>query len=305
MGGRWSEDKRRAVLDRAIENVVTGLVTVNPQPSEGERDFDNFSPSFVIAWHADEAINLYAKVVEGYKSGGFTARATSPQRFSEGFDDETLVSWELGLKSDWLERRLRLNAALFRSEYEDIQVNVQSDPNNVTLSDVLNAGSATIDGLEIDLSGFLGDSLRYDIRYAWLDAGFDRITAADGANVADRYRFIGAPRHFATLGLEYTLANTALGQVRVASQYLWQDDSFSSSTIDAGMYVIQAHGLWNARLTLSSPLPRGEVQVAIWGKNLTDEEYYTAHFNGGAGFPVASAVLGEPRSLGVDFSYAY
>ena len=134
MGGRWSEDKRRAVLDRAIENVVTGLVTLNPQPSEGERDFDNFSPSFVVAWHADEAINLYAKVVEGYKSGGFNARATSPQRFSEGFDDETLVSWELGLKSDWLERRLRLNAALFRSEYEDIQVNVQSDPNNVTLS---------------------------------------------------------------------------------------------------------------------------------------------------------------------------
>ncbi|MCR9184281.1 MAG: TonB-dependent receptor [Halieaceae bacterium] len=305
LGGRWSEDKRRAVLNRALENVATGTVTFNPQPSAGEQEFDNFSPSFVMSWQTHETINLYAKVVEGYKSGGFNARATSPQRFSEGFDDETLVSWELGLKSDWLDRRVRLNVALFQSDYEDIQVNVQSDPNNVLLSDVLNAGSATIDGLELDLSGLWGDNLRYDIRYAWLDAGFDRITAADGTNVADRYRFIGAPRHFLTLGLEYTLAETALGHVRLASQYLWQEAQFSSSTVNAGTYIIQAHGLWNARLTLSSPLPRGEVEVALWGKNLSDEEYYTAHFNGGAGFAVPSAIWGAPRSLGVDFSYAY
>jgi len=305
VGGRWSEDERLAVLDRAVENVANGTVTFNPLPSEGERDFDNFSPSFVVAWQADEAINVYAKVVEGYKSGGFNARATTPQRFSEGFDDETLVSWELGLKSDWLDRRLRLNAALFRSDYEDIQVNVKSDPNNPILSDVLNAGSATVDGLEVDISGLLGESLRYDVRYAWLDAGFDRITAADGTNVADSYRFIGAPRHFVSLGLEYTLADTALGQVQLASQYVWQDDSFSSTTIDAGTYIIQAHGVWNARLTLSHPLPRGEVQLALWGKNLGDEEYYTAHFNGGAGFPVPSAIWGAPRSLGVDFTYAY
>jgi len=305
LGGRWSEDERRATLDRAVENVAAGTVTFNPQPSVGARDFDNFSSSFVLAWQFDEAINVYAKIAEGYKSGGFNARATSPQRFSEGFDDETLVSWELGLKSEWLDRRLRLNAALFRSDYKDIQVNVQSDPNNISLSDVLNAGAATIDGLEIDLSGLLGDSLRYDIRYAWLDAGFDRITAADGTNVADRYRFVGAPRHFVTLGLEYTLPATPLGQLRVAGQYLWQDDSFSSSTIDAGIYVIQAHGLWNARVTLSRPLSRGEVQIAVWGKNLSNEQYYTAHFNGGAGFPVASAVWGAPRSMGVEVNYAY
>lgn len=305
LGGRWSEDRRRAILDRAVEDVTTGVINFNPVTSEGKRNFDNFSPSFVIAWQPNEAINLYGKVMEGYKSGGFNARATSPQRFSEGFDDETLVSWELGLKSDWLDRRMRLNVALFRSNYTDIQVNVQSDPNNSILSDVLNAGAATIDGLEVDFSGLFGDGLRYDIRYAWLDATFDRIASADGSNVADQYRFIGAPRHFLTLGLEYTFPATPLGQLTAASQYMWQDDSYSNSTIDAGSFIIPAHALWDARVTLSRALPRGELQLALWGKNLSDEEYYTGHFNGGSGFPVTSAIWGAPRSVGLDVTYSY
>lgn len=302
-GLRLSHDERQVSLARGTQQLATGNITMNPVVGRGDRDFDNLSPGATVSWEPREGLRIYAEVISGYKSGGFNARASSIERFEEGFDDETLLSFELGLKSEWWDRRLRVNAALFRSAYEDIQVIVQSDPANVLVSDMLNAGKATIDGLEAEVSALLTPSLALDLRMGLLDARFDELEDATGADVANRYRFVHAPRRSASLDLRYTLPRLgALGQPSAELSWTWQDDAYANTAIDTGAWVITSYGIWNARLALEEiPMPAGELRLALWGRNLRDEEYYLAHFNAG----IPSAFWGSPRSIGLDIVYAY
>lgn len=70
------------------------------------------------------------------------------------------------MKSQFLDNKLRFNVAAFQSKYKDIQINVQSDPTNVRITDVLNAGKATVKGIEADLTLAPVRELRFTINYA-------------------------------------------------------------------------------------------------------------------------------------------
>jgi iron complex outermembrane receptor protein len=298
LGLRQSRDQRQAGLQN-VTIPVTGAA-VYAQPGSGDRTFNNFSPSLIVSYDITESANVYGKVVEGYKTGGFNVRASTIERFNEGFDEENLISYEAGLKSQWWDNRLRINGAVFHAAYDDIQVNVQSDPGNITITDVLNAGEASIDGVELDLTLRPVEPLTLSLNYAYLDAHYDTIDGANGNNVAASYRFINAPRHSYNAGLQYDLPALAIGKPSLNIDYSWQADAFSNSG-DA-RYVTQSYGLLNARLGLNEiRAGDGEVRVALWGRNLEDKTYYTQYANSGQ--PAAS--FGDPRSYGVDFTYHY
>jgi len=301
-GLRWSEDSREATVARAVEDLNTGIIKPQPVPGVGDRDFDNLSPTLGLEWHPDDATMVYLSVTDGYKSGGFNARASSTARFNEGFDDETLRSWEAGVKTRLWQQRLQLNLSIFHSNYEDIQVTVQSDAGNPVIVDVLNAGEATIEGLESSITAALTEQLSLAVEYAWLDTEFDTVRNANGDNVASRYRFLYAPKHHLVSRLRYQFPALAVGTPQAELQYSWQDDMYASDTATGGDYRIPAYGLLNARIALSEiELTGGQLEIAAWANNLLDEDYYTAHFN--AGLP--SAVWGEPQTLGVDIAFRY
>src|SRR5690606_34020654 len=109
------------------------------------------------------------------KTGGFNIRATTKERFDNGFDEETLRSYELGLKSQWWDNRLRLNAAVFLADYDDIQVNAQSDLSDATKADIINAGEAEIEGVELDLTALLTDRITLGLNYGYLNADYEQI----------------------------------------------------------------------------------------------------------------------------------
>lgn len=304
LGLRWSEDAREATLRRAVQDLSTGNIMVNPVPGEGDRDFDNLSAQIIAQWQANDTTMVYISMTDGYKSGGFNARASSVQRFNEGFDDETLRSWELGVKTRLLDERLQLNAVAFYADYEDIQVTVQSDSGNPVIVDLLNAGRATVQGAELSMQAILSDGLSASIEYAWLDTGYDHIADANANanNVADRYRFLYSPEHAINARLRYRLSPTRIGTPEAELQYSWQDDMYASDTAVAGDYRIAAYGLLNARVALSAICAGpGQMEVGIWGRNLLDEEYTTARF--AAGLP--SATWGQPQTFGVDLSYRF
>src|SRR5690606_12062266 len=110
----------------------------------------------------------------------YNIRASSITRFDDGFGSETLWSYEAGLKGQFLDNRLRLNIAGFVSKYKDIQINVQSDPTNVRITDVLNAGKATVKGIEADITLQPVRALRVTVNYGYLDAKYDEIINAAG-----------------------------------------------------------------------------------------------------------------------------
>ncbi len=300
VGLRQSWDKREATLARQTQ-VNGGPIMTVPGLGDGSRRFKDFSPSFVVAYDASDDANLYAKAVKGYKSGGYNVRASSIDRFDRGFGPETLWSYEAGVKSEWLDKRLRFNAAGFISKYSDIQVNVQSDPTNIRLTDVLNAGSATVKGVEMDLTLAPARDLRLTVNYGYLLARYKEIIDATGANIAVNYRFTNAPRHSIALDLTYDLPRLPVGRLSANLNYTAQSDKYTNATITSGRYIIGDYGLLNGRLTLTDIPGVTGVRASLWGRNLTDKNYYVMQFNVGR----PGALFGEPRTYGIDLSVEF
>lgn len=299
LGARWSEDQRQSQL-RELTSIANSPAAVTRE-GDGDKDFDDVSPSLVLAYDLNDDTNVYGKVVKGYKTGGFNERASSSTRFNRGFDPETLLSYELGVKSELWDRRLRVNAAVFHADYDDIQINVQSDPGNIRITDVLNAGKASIDGVELDITALLTERLTATLNYGYLNGRYEEIRTAAG-DVASQFEFVNSPQHSYSASLEYAFPSTPVGELTARLDYSWQDEKFSSASVSSTRYLIDDYGLLNARLTLSEiPVGAGDLRVALWGKNLENETYYLDHFN--AGLP--AAVFGDPRSYGIDVIYEY
>jgi iron complex outermembrane receptor protein len=309
LGLRYSRDNREATLETLHANPNGTTPTTykggpNPFSDKGDKSFDNVSPSLIVAYDLDTDINVYGKVTEGYKTGGYNVRA--PQlRFADGFDQENLTSYELGLNSQWWDNRVRLNGAVFLAKYDDIQVNVQTDPTNASITDVLNAGKATISGFEMELSGRVTEALTATLNYAYLDAAYDKVDDAAGNDVTSNFEFTDAPHNSYTTSLQYEFPATPIGLFTALVDYSWQSEKFSSSTPRAGgnLYRIDDYGLLNARLNLSEiPVGAGSLRASLWGRNLEDKHYYTSLFDLSAAM---GAYFGEPRSYGIDLVYQY
>lgn len=292
---RWSRDERKATLAQVVRPAA-GAPTALPQ-GRGEQTNSNVSPGLVIGYDVSDDANIYAKWSRGYKTGGFNVRASSIQRFNEGFGEETLDAFEIGLKSSWLDNRLRLNVAAFVSKYKDMQTNMQI---STAVTDTFNAGKATIKGVEVDLTARPAPGLTVGVSYAYLDGNFDEILDPAGNDIADRYSFIQAPKNTVTLNAQYQFPETPIGTLTAYADYFFQDKKHTA-TIDS-RYIVGDYGLLDVRLTLADiPLGAGNWRLSAYGKNLTDKEYYV--FHGNAGLP--AAFFGEPRTYGLELVFEY
>lgn len=300
VGARWSRDKREATKVDAPSLISNGT----PLPiaaGDAKRRYSDFSPSAVIAFDASDNVNLYAKVATGYKTGGFNLSSSSIATFQAGFGPESVTSYELGVKSNWLNNTLRVNAALFTARYDDLQLSINPIPSNTTITDVLNAGKASVDGLELDIAMRPVPELNLSLAYAWLDAGYDSIKDSGGNNIAYKFGFVEAPKNKLSTSIEYTFANTVIGTPSVMLTYAYQSERISSTSCPK--CVIGSYGLLDARMSLAD-IPvgnRSKLRFSLWGKNLLDEDYYTMHVM----VLVPSAVFGDPRSYGADVTFEY
>lgn len=296
-GLRWSRDKRRARLQ---DTIITPASTNVGPTTPASTSFDNVSPSVILAFDVNPDVNLYGKVVRGYKSGGFNIRASSLARFSAGFKPETLTSYEVGLKTMLFDNRLRFNIAGFISDYRDIQVNTRSDPNNIGITDVLNAGKARVKGIELDVTARPVDGLTLNVNYSYLTGKYLQVIDATGEDRSDFFRFINMAPHTVSAKLEYQFPPMAIGQLSANIDYYYQG-LITTSTSDP-RFKVRGYGLLDARLTMADiPIGGGKWRVSAFGRNLTDKEYYISHFNTGA----SSAFFGQPRTYGLELSLEY
>lgn len=296
---RWSRDKRDAHLITSTEVISSGLVI--PRGSgRGHRKYTNVSPSFTVAFDATPTVNLYAKYSEGYKAGGYNVRSSSFGVFARGFEPEYVTAYELGVKSEFFDRRVRLNVALFRSNYDDIQMTLVN-VSNPTTSDTINAGKAVIQGAEVDLTAKVAKGLTLALGGALLDPDYKSIIDGGGNNVTDNFRF-SVPKQTFNAQLTYKLPPTPIGDVSANIGYNWQSRYLNTNKL-AGFYEFPAYGILNSRIVLSKipVVGEGDVSVALWAKNLTDTKYW---FINGALFGGYRA-WGEPRSYGIDLNYKF
>lgn len=332
-GFRHSRDRRYALKDShsrqyiQVEQNGQGFAVELPE-SSGTDTFDNVqassrytdnSPSFNLQYELSEGATVYLSAARAYKSGGFNVR--DPQisgasgaasdgseygfGFVEGFKPETVQSTELGIKSEWLGRRLRLNGDVFRSDYRDQQINFLI-PGTVSDSKTLNAGHSRISGLELDLTALLAPGMVLGLNYALLDAKTLEVLDLDGNNVAERYPFSSAPRHSGSASLDWTFLKRGWGNLRAYLGYNYtglRQGSASLRDYRDGAQV-PAYGLLSGQVGVSGFRlgGKGRLDVALYGRNLLDEEYVAIAIDN---TPQAdrAVVFGEPRSLGVNLIY--
>ncbi|MEH6586431.1 MAG: TonB-dependent receptor [Halioglobus sp.] len=305
VGWRHSRDERevsrRFRQDNYLDfgsSVLGPFESINFQADAAE-DFKDNSFSVMIEHDLRADTRLYGKLVEAYKSGGFNTRDPDPEYFAKGFDEEKNRTLELGMKAEWLQRALRVNAALFYSDFQDMQLNFLL-PGSISDTRVFNTGSANLAGVELEAVSFLGRNLLLRLNYAYLHSEIEDVD--DPFTGEPRaFGFDNAPENSASINMDYRFPAMSYGSWSANINANYVDDRNSSDDLLA----IDSYALLNGRLSLSEiPLPAGELTLSAWVKNVLDDEY--VNFTIG-NLPHASrAVLwGEPRTWGLDLKYSY
>ncbi|MDY0006530.1 MAG: TonB-dependent receptor, partial [Spongiibacteraceae bacterium] len=285
LGGRYTRDERDA------DNHIA---------SPASASFTNFTPSFTAAYQVNDNVSVYGKVVTGYKSGGFNLRQAN---FSQNFDEETLISYELGWKSELMERRLRFNGAVFYADYDDIQLDILVPGGGPVDTVTENAGKAEILGLEMDLTWAISETLRGSLSYGYLDSDVKKVAGDD----ASLYKLPNSPKHSYTVSLNWDVMRLALGTVDLGVDYAWRDDTQTGVRELVGI-DIDAYGVANAQLSLNGEdwFGKGDYRVALWVKNAFDEAYFSDTFGSFNGIHANRiATYGDPRTYGVDLEYRF
>ncbi|MDT0508147.1 TonB-dependent receptor [Novosphingobium sp. MMS21-SN21R] len=140
--------------------------------------FSNFSPKIGVQYHPADDVMLYASWSKGYKTGGWTTRLSNPLPTAPDFDEEKATTWEAGIKSTLLDRRLQINAAAFTTDYKGIQLNFQQGVSPT----IQNAGDAKIKGFEVEVVAAPTDGFLINASVGYTDAYYTSVLA--GAQVA-------------------------------------------------------------------------------------------------------------------------
>jgi iron complex outermembrane receptor protein len=286
-GIRYSSDKR-------MEDDLLADGRVPPR-GKHRASQDRIDYDASIKYQFAQNSNIYAKFVTGFVSGGVFN--------SVEFLPETAKSYEAGLKSEWFDRRLRLNVAVFQSDLKNLQTSsFLVGPGTV----LINTGSQRARGVEVETTIVPVDGLTLTGNYGFTDVNSSRGIRTD------------QPRHSAYLAMQYELP--AIGEMqpsfRIDGQFIGRHSRlrcpYGSTTTVQGCTNLQAvdpvldralslDPSWQigARFTLADiPLGEAKGSVSLWGKNLNNNRQFEYLFS------IGSPVLGtfrQPRTYGVDF----
>ena len=275
-------------------------------PAGGLTDNQDFAePSWRAALDHKFSDNLmiYVSYNNSFKSGGYNL--ASPSLFGgviNKFNPEVLQSYEAGMKSQWLEDRLRLNVTAFHYIYDDIQTALVIPGGLLTL----NAAEAHTDGLEVDFAARPTESLELSGGFSIMKGEYDSYpnSPAIGANAvqttidASGNELLVTPRYTGSLTATWNipLDNGSLIRPSVTAAYNDGFYWFSDNRLKSPAYT-----LINAQIAWTSPDEK--YGVRLWGKNLTDEYYYAARLaRAGIG---DSQVPAAPATFGITLTAAF
>lgn len=298
LGARYTEDKKSGDRDYALPSLIAEGLRYQRYNLKTE----SLDPTLTFSYQWSDEINTYLRWATGYKAGGVSQRSFT----FIPFDEEQVETWELGLKSELLDSRLRFNVAVFSTEYDDFQIGF-SDPLNPTFAETINAArTVKVAGAEVDMTLVPLPGLTIDLSYTYLDPDHPDQPNPLNNNIEEPFELAQSPHHAGALGIGYEFEPFAFGTLGLhldltsTSKYAYSPKNFDFQ---------DSYTILNARVALADiKLGSGDnhsLQLALWGKNLTDEEYRVYAFP--VGNPVLSipAAYGEPRSYGVELQYRY
>lgn len=269
LGLRYTTEKQRLEVPRF--ELAGALV---PLPDDNQR-FKKLTWRIALDHHFSRDILGYVSYNRGFKSGGYNLLApnTAP------FKPEVLDAFEVGLKSELFDRRVRLNIAAFQYEYKNIQVTIPQRGGTITV----NAARARVKGIEADFQVKPVDGLTIAGGWSYLDGKYTSYpsalvigpngesTDANGDPLttdAKGNRTIATPKWTGNLSIDY-LFQTGVGAIRPTVNASYNDGYFfyADNRLTQPRY-------WLLNASLNWALPGDRFDATVWAKNLANERYY-------------------------------
>src|SRR5690606_8110274 len=249
-----------------------------------------------LSYYLNDSAMVYASYATGYKGGGVNPRPFYNVQ-AVSFAPEEMKTIEVGTKLQLLQNRLRLNGALFYNDYQDITATF--DDCTAQFGPVFgvpcllnsNAGDADVFGLELELDYVPTDALQIDASVGLIDFEYQRISPNTGISLDATSQY--TPELTWSVGAQYNLSIRS-GSLTPRLDVVYQDDMFVDPVNNEGGRI-ESYTLVNGRLTWSDP--NGAWVIALEGRNLTDELYYTNKGEGVSGLSgYNNGVPGLPRT---------
>ena len=300
--------------------------------------FTQFQPKATLSWAVSDDVNAYASYGVGFRSGGFNSVGTAATldfwfnsdfvvdpdnglpvaaglQIEDEYDKEVSTSVEAGIKADLMDGRLRINAAVFKTDVEDNQFfEFFAGPFGL-LRTVTTIDDLTISGFEADVTYLATENLSVYGGVGLLDSEIER---NDNRPLSVGNDVPQAPDMTANIGAQWTSPLQAGMELvaRVDYQYvgetffhtlqeeqvpnIWRSFGFGPTMTDFSKSSRDAYGTLDARIGVES----ANWTATIWGRNLTDEQYLqeiipAPEFGGSFNHPSAL------RSYGLDFTYRF
>jgi iron complex outermembrane receptor protein len=291
VGLRQTRDKKtadQAAINLAPNDPTPGIPLFPGQPYDilASKSWSATTGKLGLDWKLDRDKMVYASISRGYKSGLFPSQNNSVQSVATPLEPEKVWNAELGMKSEWLDRRLRVNASAFKLDYKDLQ-QFNLTPQLVLVSFSIDA---RIEGAEVEFQAAPLPWLQFGGSVAYLDTVVTNGVFA-GFNLNGN-RLARAPRNSTTAFVDVSSA-LAGGRVNARLEYAHKE-RFYTDAANSPTNLIPGYATVDARIAWRPAAIKG-LELALWGKNLTDK-LYQQHVIGflGNGF----STFAPPRTVG-------
>ncbi len=269
----------------------------------GRKSWNNTSAKLGLNWKVSDAVLAYASWTKGFRSGGFNIRTVGATESPGPYNEEIVKAYEVGLKTDFLNGRARVNVSAFHNKYDDLQRTVVD---YLTLGNRIdNAASATVKGVELETQLVPIDDLVIRASAGYLDATYDSYDLLDvnldgtpDPELAKGLYLVRAPKWTWSLAVTHDLSLGTAGSITTNVSYAYSD---RTTMTDANSHWLDSYGLVDASVSWS-PMGSENLKVSVWGKNLTNEKYA---LTGSPSTLFLVMYQSLPRTYGVQVDYRF
>jgi iron complex outermembrane receptor protein len=299
LGGRYSHDEKTATQGGTTTDaspiIAANFITTNTAT------YDSFDPRLVVTYKFTPDISIYATYSTGFKSGGFQYVPFSKAQADVLFDPEDIETYEVGVKSQFFDRKLTVNAAIFQYDYKDLQVSRIIDAGGAPVSLISNAAASTIKGFDLEVVARPTPNFEIGLAYGYLDAKYDEYVFNATLDFSGT-RMVRAPEHTVNVNVEWTVP---LGEDRgllFRADYSVLNDFYHEpgegmNIYGSGIPLTVENGY--ALLDLRAAYETRDWRLTAYVTNATEEDYRRT-INALGSTVVGFA--GQPRIFGVKFS---
>ncbi|AYO76008.1 TonB-dependent receptor [Sphingobium yanoikuyae] len=256
-----------------------------------------WTPAISADYKITDDTLIYASYSKGFKNGGFSQRIFPAEFAAPSFSPEFVESYEVGLKNEFFDRRLRLNFAAFLSDYSDMQIVV----NEGIAPKVRNAGAGRIKGFEIEGEAAPIDPVRVTFGVGYLDAYYTRIDLS-AAPVNKNSKFAFVPEWTASAAFNADVYKGEIGKLTLRGDWSYQSSTFKDAVNSPELFQ-PAYSVFGASASFTDKSEHFTLTGGV--TNLTDKRYIQGGYSDLNVAGAALANYSRPREWFLKLAYKY